>query len=199
MPRSSLRQGPLDHLGLAARDALHDGSVGVRLAEQPTRRVVELRARPTAAFRDAAASLFGISLPAASPETTVGDGIIVLWMGPDRWWFIDTGALPQDAEIHRALDAFTAAVVEIGDSLAVISLSGPHARDVLAKGCTLDLHPRAFRGGQIAQTLLAKAQITLNQTADSEYEIYVRRSFAEYLWTWLEDAALEYGVAVQGA
>ena len=28
------------------------------------------------------------------------------------------------------------------------------------------------------------------------YELYVQRSFAEYLWLWLEDAALEYGVAI---
>lgn len=28
------------------------------------------------------------------------------------------------------------------------------------------------------------------------FEIYVRSSFAEYLWRWIEDAAGEYGVAV---
>ena len=28
------------------------------------------------------------------------------------------------------------------------------------------------------------------------YDIYVLRSFAEYLWLWLEDAAQEYGLAV---
>ena len=28
------------------------------------------------------------------------------------------------------------------------------------------------------------------------FDIYVLRSFAEYLWAWLEDAAQEYGVTV---
>jgi sarcosine oxidase gamma subunit len=28
------------------------------------------------------------------------------------------------------------------------------------------------------------------------FDIYVARSFAEYLWAWLEDAGGEYGVAV---
>ncbi len=28
------------------------------------------------------------------------------------------------------------------------------------------------------------------------FEVYVLRSFAEYLWAWLEDAGREYGVSV---
>ena len=31
----------------------------------------------------------------------------------------------------------------------------------------------------------------------NEFEIYVRRSFTEYLWTWLEDASLEFGVRIE--
>ena len=38
--------------------------------------------------------------------------------------------------------------------------------------------------------------MTIQQTADDTYDIIVRRSFAEYVWTWLEDAAREYGIRV---
>jgi sarcosine oxidase subunit gamma len=31
------------------------------------------------------------------------------------------------------------------------------------------------------------------------YDLYVHRSFADYLWRWLEDAAKEYGVAIDSA
>ncbi len=34
------------------------------------------------------------------------------------------------------------------------------------------------------------------ETARLSFEIYVRSSFAEYLWRWIEDAAGEYRVAV---
>ena len=76
-------------------------------------------------------------------------------------------------------------------------MTGPNARDVLAKGCPLDLHPSVFRPGDCAQTLLAKANVTLRCVDDApSYELTVRRSFADYAAPWLQDAALEYGCAV---
>jgi sarcosine oxidase gamma subunit len=33
-------------------------------------------------------------------------------------------------------------------------------------------------------------------TQAPDYDLYVQRSFAEYLWAWLEDAGTEYGVRV---
>ena len=71
-------------------------------------------------------------------------------------------------------------------------------RDLLAKGCPVDLHPSVFDVGQCAQSHLAKAPILLRQVdREPTFEIIVRRSFADYFWTWLEDAAAEYGLAVQ--
>ena len=44
--------------------------------------------------------------------------------------------------------------------------------------------------GDAAQTLLAKANVTVVMTNDAPvYEVVVRRSFAPYLWRWLCHAA----------
>ena len=77
----------------------------------------------------------------------------------------------------------------------MLRLSGPNVRDVLAKGCTLDLHSRSFEPGQCAQTNIAHAAVTLMQIDDlPTYDVVVRRSFASYLALWIEDAASEYGL-----
>ena len=57
---------------------------------------------------------------------------------------------------------------------------------------------QAFIESQITdiEDTIARADVILHQTGADAYDIHVRRSFAEYLWTWLEDAGLEYGVAV---
>jgi len=95
-------------------------------------------------------------------------------------------------------------VVEVGESMTVIALTGPRAADVVSKGCTIDLHPSVFPSGIVVRTLLAKTGIILHQVSDTSsgdaptYEIYVHRSFADYAWRWLEDAGLEYGVAIAG-
>ena len=53
------------------------------------------------------------------------------------------------------------------------------------------------RIGQCAQSHLAKAPILIGQIENQPYfELIFRRSFADYLWTWLEGAAAEYGLEV---
>ena len=107
--------------------------------------------------------------------------------------------------LREALADVHCAVTAVGESRTRIRVSGPKARDLLAKGCPLDLHPEAFgEPGRCAQSHVAKALVVLHLIADdpaegASFDIYVLRSFAEYLWCWLEDAAREYGLAVVAA
>ncbi len=74
-------------------------------------------------------------------------------------------------------------------------ISGENAVAVLAKGCTLDLHPKVFHAGRCAQTGLAKASILIAKVDDvPTFDIFVRRSYAEYLALWLQHAGGEYGI-----
>ena len=198
----------LAHRGLAVRalgatDADAGAVAGVVLGECGLRGQTALRGDAgDPAFVDAARQAIG-SAPPTEPNTVAGPadlavGPRALWLGPDEWLVVDGGGETL-AALRAALDGRHAAVVDVSDSRAVIALSGPRAREVLAKGCALDLHPRVFAPGRCAQTLLAKAHVILHQIDDApSYEIYVHRSFADYLWTWLEDAAAEYGIAVRG-
>jgi len=191
------RKGPLDHLGLAAR-ADTAGENGIHLTALPVPQIIELRGAWSDAFASAVHQTLGVNIPTASPDTAKGGGLTVFWMGPDRWWLVGDGiVLPSVNELRQKLAAFNAAAVETGDAFAAVEIAGPNARDALAKGCMIDLHPRVFQSGSVVQTNLAKVQITLYQSDEMTYQIFARRSFAEYLWTWLEDAGVEYGVSIK--
>ena len=75
-----------------------------------------------------------------------------------------------------------------------LRLTGERVRDVLAKGCAIDLHPRVFGRGRSAQTRLGLAGVVLLALTDTgdDYLVLVRSSFAGYLADWLLDAALEF-------
>ena len=74
-----------------------------------------------------------------------------------------------------------------------LTLRGRHVHEVLAKGCALDLHPRAFGHGSSAQTTLGQAGVVLLASAEpGEFTVLVRQSFANYLADWLIDAAEEF-------
>ena len=84
--------------------------------------------------------------------------------------------------------------MDVRQQRTTLRLLGSRSRDVLAKGCALDLHPRAFVEGTTAQTMLGQAGVILlavNGTGD-DYRILVRSSFARYLADWLLDATGEY-------
>ena len=212
-----LRQSALDHLGLVGRATAAPGDVaagiGITLAEKTLPVAVTLRGNAgDAGFMDAVRGVLGVAPPTAPNTVAAGDGLALLWLGPDEWLAVQHAAAPgAEAELAErlrgALGRVRAAVTEVGESLCCIAVAGPHARDLIAKGCPLDLHPRVFGGasqdgqGHCAQSHLAKTGITLHHVDDDNgtgpaFDLYVRRSFADYLWRWLEDAAREYGVAV---
>ena len=174
------------------------GASDAVLAEQARARL-NLRLDPEDADALAAAgAALGGALPLA-PNTaaTTADGWSVLWLGPDEW--LASGPVAGAGALADALGSALAgkhhAVGDVSAMYATLTLSGPRAREVLMKGCRLDLHPRAFSAGSCVQTALARTQAILHQTGDAPtYEITVRNSFSVYLATWLLDAAAEYGL-----
>ncbi len=213
MVEAYLRQSALAHLGLEGRGEAARGEAGVAMGERPHRGIVNLRLDPGNAEAMAALiAAFGFALPvvantSAANTNARGADTIALWLGPDEWWLVVPGPEPEAGpdlaeKLRAALSGHVAAVTEVGESCTCIRVSGPSARALLQKGCPLDFHPRVFVAGACAQSILAKAAVTIHLVADESvtegptFDVYVGRSFAEYLWAWLEDAGAEYGVTV---
>ena len=163
--------------------------VGVRLHDAPG---APPRRAGSPAGAAAVAAALGFELPGL-PNTTTGDGACdALWLGPDEWLVVGPAGEAEalEARLAAALPRELGSVVGLSANRTALELRGPHARDVLAAGCSLDLHPRAFGPGRCAQTLLARAPVILHQTADEPvFRLFVRGSLAGYLADWLLDAA----------
>ncbi|MCC6535677.1 MAG: sarcosine oxidase subunit gamma [Burkholderiales bacterium] len=180
---------------LARDDRLRQGA-GISIAERPARACIDLRGDVTdARFVHAVESVTDLRPPSQGLAAASGLLASLLWLGPDEWLVVSETQASGElcARLRQALRGVHAAVTEVGDARIVYAVAGPNARDVFAKGCPLDLHPRAFRPGQCAQTLLGKVSVLIHQVGqDPAYEVYVARSFADYAWAWLVTAAGEY-------
>ena len=207
MVESYLRQSALAHLGLEARGPSSQEGAPVRLTEKVLPAAVNLRGDPAdEAFLAAVHQALGVALPLEPNRVESSERIAVLWLGPNEWLAVSHDSEPTAESrlaerLREALGAFHAAVTEVGESLACIHIAGPRAADVIAKGCPLDLHPGVFAAGHCAQSHIAKAAVTLHNVSDAGgsgaaagpgYDLYTRRSFSDYLWRWLSDAAREY-------
>ncbi len=173
---------------------------GIVMRQAPLHAMVTLRGNAgDPVFLSGVREITGCDIPTDPCRAAMTTDHAVLWMGPDEWLVVAPPEAGTDLRqrLRDRLGDDRTAVVDVGDALAIISVGGPRARDLLAKGCTLDLHPRTFRPGHCANTLLAKAQVTLHQVdAAPTFSVFVSRSFAVYLWRWMLDAGLEYGVQV---
>ncbi len=181
------------------------------MSEQPFRGIVNLRARPDDGEAMAALkAALGFALPVEPNTTAASATALALWLGPDEWWIVTPGPEPESgpamaATLRAAVAGRRGAVTDVSDSRTCVRVSGPRARDLLCKGTPLDLHPRVFPSGRCAQSVLAKTGVVVHLVADDgasggpTFELYVLRSFAEYLWVWLEDAAREYGLTITSA
>ncbi|MFW5969019.1 MAG: sarcosine oxidase subunit gamma [Halofilum sp. (in: g-proteobacteria)] len=196
MSEAIRQESPLVERITPERRSASPADAGITLHERPFLGCINLRGNPEDAnFTDAVKDVLGTALP-TQPNTVVDSGdITVFWLAPTEW-FIRTAANGERdliARLEEALAGQHIATNDVTGNFTTVELSGPHARDVLEKGCTLDLHPRAFAPGQCAQTLLSHAGILIRPTAAGAFELVVRRSFADYTFVWLEDAAVEYG------
>jgi sarcosine oxidase subunit gamma len=180
---------------LPALEQLPDG---FQVTVDPFLTMTDLRFEPGGPATDAVTAVLGVT-PPTRPNTWVrGDVGSVIWLGPDEWLVVsELSALEtQEADLRAAVTPFGGAAVDVSGQRVSLTLRGRYLRDVLAKGCALDLHQTVFRSGASAQTTLGRAGVVLLAGDDpDELTVLVRQSFANYLADWLVDAAEEFRTA----
>ncbi len=132
----------------------------------------------------------GVALPPEPNRWSLG-AVNAFWLAPNEWLLIEVGAEPRDFanRAAAALDGLLGAVVDVSDQRVGFELSGARAREVLATGCPLDLHPRVFGPGDCAQSVIGKLSALLAQVDETpRFRVYARRSHADACAALLLDA-----------
>jgi heterotetrameric sarcosine oxidase gamma subunit len=112
----------------------------------------------------------------------------LLWSGLDQWLFIG-----EDAAWSETLDRDLVAVTDQTGARAVIRIAGRDAADALAKGCLVDLHPRAFPDNAVAITAIAHIGVILWREGNG-FALATPRSSAQDVLHWLTASAAEFGL-----
>lgn len=186
---------------LAGTPRGHHGAAGatpLRVA-LPAREIVQvmLRRGQDAGFATAMRDAFGIGPPGPG-QTTTGNGVTALWIQPGQW-LLTAARNGEGLLAARATATFAslAAVADQSHGRTTITLSGAMAREVLSRGCRLDLHPRVFGPGRAANSPIAQIGCLIHQTDDApSFELTVFSTLAEPFLHWLREAAAPYGADI---
>jgi heterotetrameric sarcosine oxidase gamma subunit len=202
-----MAERPARRSALAA--VLHAGDFGTVPASGPGILLAECRglamvqlAADAAAYAAAAArieALLGLALPHQPNRAVKAGAYAALWTGPGRVLLVAAETLHLAEALRQARLGVDVAVTDLSHAKSVIRLSGPRVRDLLAKGCGLDFHARAFAPGSAVQSSYAQINVLLVALEDApSVDLYVARGFAVSLWEHLLEGALEYGCRVEG-
>ena len=151
------------------------GAAGVSLTPAGAAYRVSLRVDPAAA--KTVSKKLGLELP-MTPKTSVQNdkGRLAAWLGPDEWLIIDENADPlKDLEkittLHSAVDI------------------SHRNTAVLVSGCPQNLSDRVFPVGSATRTVMGKIEVVIIRTGEDDYRVECWRSFSDYAFTLLSEAA----------
>lgn len=125
-------------------------------------------------------------------------------LSPETWLATsEKGGNEFSASLRDEIGAL-ASISDQSDGYAVLRLTGTAVRDTLAKLIPIDVHPRAFKPGDVASTIASHIGITLwrlDDAADATpmFEVAVFRSLAGSFWHALAQSAAEFGLVIGGS
>jgi sarcosine oxidase, subunit gamma len=138
-------------------------------------------------FMAAAKEVLGVALP-KEPRTSANWGDIrVLWLSVDQWLVLcaEDKAGELLAALRQALIGIHSLAVDVSHMRTVIRLEGEGAREVLMKGCSLDLLDGSYATGAVRRMRFAEIAALLHVVEESVFDVYVFRSYAYYAWEFL--------------
>ena len=116
----------------------------------------------------------------------------ILWSGPSNWLLVST---KKDilSSVQKICDDKNFAVTDLSHSRAIIELKGSNSKEVLKKGCPINLNE--FKVNNCANSIFHGITITIDMIShDPEtFRIFALRSFGESLHHSITDACLEDG------
>jgi sarcosine oxidase subunit gamma len=155
--------------------------------------IVEIGAwRGRAPELSAAAGAQGVPLPEFG-QSAATPNHLVMCVRPERWLLLAEPAVPGAAAAHwQAACAGAGAAIDLSSGLSALRVEGSATRDLMARGCRLDLGPGMFPAGRAAATIAAQVSIIL-VALRSGLLLLTPATTARHLHEWLESTARAFG------
>ena len=146
-------------------------------------------------FTSKVGKILGIILPVDVGSIVCKDEISVFTTGPNEWLIVSNDTIKIDNNNYELEDILyegisknnLGAITNVTDQFCIFSLNGSNIFEVLSKSSPFNFD--TLSNNCSAQTLLNNIDVTIIKKNNENVDLFVRRSFSEHLWLWLNDSA----------
>jgi len=137
-------------------------------------------------------NLDNLKFPEATMQVNSNKDTRILWSGPSNWLLVSTKKDILNS-VQKICDDKNFAVTDLSHSRAIIELKGSNSKEVLKKGCPINLNE--FKVNNCANSVFHGITITIDMVSNDPetFRIFALRSFGESLYHSITDACLEDG------
>ena len=148
-------------------------------------------------FISAIGKSLNILLPTESNTSTQSDKLTALWLSPDEWMIFSNEPVDENINNYETEDLLNnnisklnlGAVTDVTDQFVMINLKGNKIYELFQTGSPFNFNDFQNKKGAVTQTILNKIDIIVHNQDKNTVNLFVRRSFSQHLFSWMNDAA----------
>ena len=148
-------------------------------------------------FISAVGKSLNILLPTEANTSTQSDKLTALWLSPDEWMIFSNEPVDKNTNNYRTEELLNknisklnlGVITDVTDQFVMINLKGSKIYELFQTGSPFNFNDFQDEKGAVVQTILTKIDIIVHNQDKNTVNLFVRRSFSQHLFSWMNDAA----------
>jgi sarcosine oxidase subunit gamma len=136
-------------------------------------------------------------LPTEANTSSSSSKLTSIWLSPDEWMVVsnettekDTNNYDLDESLYNSISKTNlGAVVDVTDQFVMLELEGSKVYELFSSGSPFNFNEFKEKKGSSTQTLLNGIDVIILNKGINLVNLFVRRSFSEHLYSWINDSA----------
>ena len=139
-------------------------------------------------------------LPTEANTSSSSSKLTSIWLSPDEWMVVsnektkkDTNNYDLEESLYNSISKTNlGAVVDVTDQFVMLELEGLKVYELFSSGSPFNFNEFKKKRGSTTQTLLNNIDVIIQNKDKDLVNIFVRRSFAQHLFSWINDACKNF-------
>ena len=136
-------------------------------------------------------------LPTEANTSSSSSKLTSIWLSPDEWMVVsnektkkDTNNYDLEESLYNSISKTNlGAVVDVTDQFVMLELEGSKVYELFSSGSPFNFNEFKEKKGSSTQTLLNGIDVIILNKGLNSVNLFVRRSFSEHLYSWINDSA----------